>query len=169
MQDGSEELLAQGRARNLGDVAGRVTFMEHNFFDAQPPLNAGAYFIRQVLHNWSDHDCVRILKALVPALEQCRPRTPLLINETILPEDGSKTRYEEHSLRQVDMLVMVALGAKQRTQAEFQKLLHAADPRLEIVRVYGEGSMGLIEVQLAKEPSAPTEHSAASLGGREGG
>ncbi|KAF2473020.1 sterigmatocystin 8-O-methyltransferase precursor [Lindgomyces ingoldianus] len=154
VQDGSEDLLAQGKGQNLSDIGSRVTFMKHDFFQTQPQLNAGAYFIRQVLHNWNDDDCVRILKAVVPALEKCNPNTPLLINETILPEPGTLSRYEEHSLRQVDMLVMVALGAKQRTQAEFQDLLHQADPCLEIVRVYGTGSMGLLEVQMIKDSDA---------------
>jgi hypothetical protein len=148
VQDGSEDLLAQGKAQNLSDLEGRVTFMEHDFFDPQPELNAGAYFIRQVVHNWNDADCVRILRNIVPAMEKCATNTPLLINEMILPEPGTRTRYEEHSLRQVDMLVMVSLGAKQRTLKEFQQLMHKADPRLQIVRVYGNGSMGLLD-QLA--------------------
>lgn len=150
VQDGSEDLLAQGRTQNLSDLNGRVTFMEHDFFDPQPELNAGGYFIRQVVHNWNDADCVRILRNIVPALEKCAPNTPLLINEMILPEPGTRSRYEEHSLRQVDMLVMVALGAKQRTLKEFQRLMHEADPRLQIVRVYGDGSMGLLEVHLVE-------------------
>jgi hypothetical protein len=150
VQDGSEDLLAQGNARDLSDLNGRVTFMEHDFFDPQPELNAGAYFIRQVVHNWNDADCVRILRNIVPAIEKCAPNTPLLINEMILPEPGTRSRYEEHLLRQVDMLVMVSLGAKQRTLKEFQRLIHEADPRLQIVRVYGNGSMGLIEVHLVE-------------------
>ena len=150
MQDGSEDLLAQGKAQNLSDLDGRVTFMEHDFFDPQPELNAGAYLIRQVVHNWNDADCIRILRNIVPALEKCGPDTPLLINEMILPEPGTKSRYEEHLLRQVDMLVMVSLGAKQRTLKEFQQLVHEADPRLQIVRIYGTGSMGLLEVRLVQ-------------------
>lgn len=150
MQDGTEELLAQGRAQNLSDLDGRVQFMSHDFFDPQPELNAGAYFIRQVVHNWNDADCIRILRNIVPALEKCAPNTPLLINEMILPEPGEKSRYEEHMLRQVDMLVMVSLGAKQRTLREFQRLMHEADPRLVIVRVYGTGSMALLEVHLVQ-------------------
>lgn len=150
VQDGSEDLLAQGKAQNLSDLNGRVVFMEHDFFDSQPDLNAGAYFIRQVVHNWNDSDCIRILRNIVPALEKCAPNTPLLINEMILPEAGTRSRYEEHMLRQVDMLVMVSLGAKQRTLKEFQQLMHDADPRLQIVRVYGSGSMALLEIHLVQ-------------------
>ncbi|KAL6702554.1 hypothetical protein ACN47E_001551 [Coniothyrium glycines] len=151
VQDGSDNLLAQGKAQNLDDLDGRVQFMSHDFFDPQPDLDAGAYFIRQVVHNWNDADCIRILRNIVPALKKCGTGTPLLINEMVLPESGEKSRYEEHMMRQVDMLVMVSLGSKQRTLRDFQLLLHEADSRLQIVRVYGEGSMALLEVHLVEE------------------
>lgn len=42
------------------------------------------------------------------------------------------SRYEEHALRQVDLLMIFSLGAKQRTQNHFQELLHRADARLQV-------------------------------------
>lgn len=109
-----------------------MKFMQHNFFSPQPIKGAGAYLLRQITHNWSDDDCVKILRAIVPALE---PGTSLLINDTIMPEHGSLSRYEERNLRQVDIMMFVALGAKQRTIENFRDLLHAADPRLKVSRM----------------------------------
>lgn len=91
---------------------------------------------------------MKILRAFVPALEKCKPGTPLLINDTVLPKLGEKTRFEERGLRQLDIGMMVVLNAKQRTEKEFRRLLKDADERLEVVKVHSDGSMGLVEVQL---------------------
>lgn len=141
-------MLAQGRARDLSDLKGRISFMKHSFFDPQPIGNVGAFFIRQCTHNWCDRDVVTILKSFVPGLEKSAPGTPLLINDTVLPEPGSKSLNEERTLRQMDMLMFVVLGAKQRTTKEFQALLKKADPRYEIRQIHADGSMGLVEAYL---------------------
>ncbi len=125
-------MLAQAQRRDMSDLQGRVTFQQHNFFKPQRIHGASAFFIRQCIHNWNDTDSIKILRAFVPALEKCKLGTPLLINDTILPEPGSKTRFEEHDLRQLDIAMLVVLGAKQRTEEEFWKLLRAADERFEV-------------------------------------
>jgi hypothetical protein len=131
------------------DCDGRVTFQQHDFFDPQPVQDASAFILRQCLHNNSDGDAVRIIRAVVPALERCAHGTPLLINEVILPEPGTATRSEEHHLRQVDFCMMVTLGAKQRTEGEFGRLIKEADERLDIVGVHrNPQGVGLLEVQL---------------------
>ena len=108
--------------------------MEHSFFDQQPIHDASVYFIRQCIHNWNDSDCVRILRGFVPALEKCKPKTPLLINDTILPGLNTRTKREEHDLRQLDIGMLVVVGAKQRTEAQFEKILKRADDRFEVSR-----------------------------------
>jgi hypothetical protein len=142
-------MLAQFEEKMIQDLDGRVTFQQHNFFETQPLSDADAYFLRQCLHNNNDADCVRIIRAIVPALAQSKVGTPLLINDVIMPESGTTTRHEEHHLRQVDICMMVALGAKQRSEHEFEALLRRADPRLTIVRVWPNPlGVGLLEVHL---------------------
>jgi hypothetical protein len=119
------------QARDEG-VSGRVTFQRHNFFDPQPVHDATAFLLRQCLHNYNDLDAIKITRAIVPALEKCAPGTPLLLNEVILPESGSTAHHIEHHLRQVDVTMMVVLGAKQRSRSEFERLLKQADPRYEV-------------------------------------
>lgn len=143
-------MLSQAQQQQQ-DCGGRVTFQQHDFFDPQPVEDGSAYFLRQCLHNNSDGDAVRIIRAVVPALERCAPETPLLINEVILPEPGTATRFEEHHLRQVDFCMMVTLGAKQRSEGEFNKLIKEADERLEIVSVHrNPQGVGLLEVHLKR-------------------
>lgn len=125
-------MLTQASKNDLSALEGRVAFMQHNFFDTQPISGVAAYLLRYVTHNWSDEDCIRIFKAIVPALEKSRPGTPMLINDIVLPEWGSAGLYQEKNLRQVDIMMMIALGAKQRTESKFRTLLERADPRLSV-------------------------------------
>lgn len=128
----------------------RITYAQHNFFSPQPVRDASAYFIRQCIHNWPDSEAIRILRAFVPALENCAAGTPLLINDTVLPKLGQRTRYEERLLRQLDVAMLVVINAKQRTEREFRDLVREADARFEVRKVHSDGSMGLVEVVLNK-------------------
>lgn len=150
VQDSSMKMLADGKAQLTPDIRDRVSFMQHDFFSEQPVTDASAFFIRQCLHNWNDKDCIRIIRALVPALEKCKPGTPLLINDEILPGLNERTKFEEHLLRQYDMCMFVIFGSKQRTELEFKKLLKQADPRLKVVKVHGTNGMGLVEAHLCQ-------------------
>lgn len=128
---------------------GRVNFQQHDFFSPQPVHDASAFFLRQILHNYNDEDSTKILRALVPALEKCGSKTPVLINDVILPESGTVTRFEEHLLRQLDISMMVVLGAKQRSRRDWAKLLNNADSRFEIVNVQRNPlGVGLLQVHL---------------------
>jgi hypothetical protein len=141
VQDISSHQLFQDQGTALADLQGRLTFQQHDFFKPQPVHDANAFLLRQCLHNYNDRDCIKILRAVVPALEKCNPGTPLLINDIIMPESGTTTRLEEHHLRQVDMTMLVALGSKQRTEREFKTLLKESDPRFEVSssRLYAHG------------------------------
>ncbi|RYP51840.1 hypothetical protein DL768_002916 [Monosporascus sp. mg162] len=148
VQDGSTEMLAQGKEMLSPSIQERVSFMQYDFFSPQPLRDVAAFFIRQCIHNWSDKDSIRIFKAFVPGLEGSKPGTPLLINDTVMPEPGTWPAHEERMLRQMDILMMIGLGAKQRTKAEFEALLKQADPRYEVKNVFADGHLGLIEVHL---------------------
>jgi hypothetical protein len=126
-------MISQVDPQTLGDLQGRFAYMEHSFFEPQPVAGAAAYFIRLVTHNWNDESVIRIFKSMVPALERSKPRTPFLINDIILPEwNSGSSRFEEHRLRQIDIMMMTVLGSKQCTESEFSALLQEADPRLKV-------------------------------------
>ncbi|KAK1948744.1 S-adenosyl-L-methionine-dependent methyltransferase [Colletotrichum sublineola] len=148
VQDSNPKMLASAQANLSPTLAERITFMQHDFFSEQPVKDASAFFLRQCLHNWNDKDCIRIIRALVPALEKCKPGTPLLINDEILPALDQRSKFEEHSLRQYDMCMFVIFGSKQRTEKQFEALLKEADPRFEVVKVHGSNAMGLVEAHL---------------------
>ncbi|KAH7397175.1 O-methyltransferase-like protein [Pyrenochaeta sp. MPI-SDFR-AT-0127] len=160
-------MLSSATQNDFSDLNGRVTFMPHDFFTPQPVSGAAAYLLRYITHNWSDEDCIRIFRALVPALEKSAPGTPLLINDVVLPALGEATKFHDNRMRQVDIMMMLVLGAKQRTEEQFRKLLSEADPRLKITAIHGKGNMSLIEAHLDREGARNTEATAVAEGSEE--
>jgi hypothetical protein len=98
-------------------VEGRCAAVAGSFFD---PLPAGAdwYLLSRVLHNWSDADAVRILRNVRTAIPA---GGRLLVCERFLPEGG-----EYHIGKVFDLVMLVMLGGRDRTAAEYGELLAAA-------------------------------------------
>ncbi|KAK1992806.1 S-adenosyl-L-methionine-dependent methyltransferase [Colletotrichum falcatum] len=146
----SADMHVAGQSLLTDETRGRVTFMQHSFFDPQPVGDAAAFILRACALNWCDARVVDMFRALVPGLERCKPGTPLLINDMILPEQGVLARDVERGMRQIDMIMLVGFGGKLRTADEFEALLKQADERYEIRSVRPEGLMGLVEARLRR-------------------
>ena len=78
------------------DVADRISYMAHDFFQPQPVKNADMYIFRRILHDWSDKYALRILKSLTPALKH---GARIVICDHVLPELGELSVYNERQLR----------------------------------------------------------------------
>ena len=74
---------------------GRVKFTAHDFFSPQP-ISADIYFLRWILHDWSDKYSNKILQNLIPAL---KPGARILVNEFCLPEPGMIPLSKERHMR----------------------------------------------------------------------
>ena len=151
VQDVNPTMLEQGSKReDYPQVKNRVSFMQYSFYEPQPITDAGLFFLRQVIHNYPDDVCMKLLRSFVPAMEKCSPTTSLLINDMLLPPANTESKTEEYHLRQIDVHMMNGYAAKQRSLKEFNHILKGADERFEIVKVHGKGVMGLLEVQLVR-------------------
>lgn len=64
------------------ELLDRIQFMKHDFFTSQT-VTAELYIFRHILHDWSDEDCLRILRALEVAL---KPGAKVLVSEGVVPE-----------------------------------------------------------------------------------
>jgi len=99
---------------------GRIAVEGGSFFDGVPG-NADIYLLVAVLHDWSDEDCIRILRSCCAAMSS---KARLLIIEQLLEPDprcGRPTSYL------VDTQMMAMFGsARERTKGEFDELLAAA-------------------------------------------
>ncbi len=95
-------------------VSDRVTIVGQSFFD---PLPAGAdlYLLKSVLHDWPDREAIAILKRCALA---ARPAGRVVVIGGVSPEEN---RNPDPAL-----LMMVLVGGKERSLADFRELTRAA-------------------------------------------
>lgn len=74
----------------------RLRFMSHDFFHEQPVKGAEIYYLRWVLHDWSDKYAVKILRSLIPALKK---GSRILISDLCLPPPCTLSPFRERNSR----------------------------------------------------------------------
>lgn len=75
------KVIEDAKTKAPAELSDRLIFQAHNFFEEQPVKNADIYFFRWILHDWSDKYCIKIIRALIPAL---KPGARLLFSERCL-------------------------------------------------------------------------------------
>jgi len=105
-------------------VAARCEVLGGSFFDSVPE-GGDAYVMKAILHDWDDDDAVKILNNIRSAIA---PDGKLLLLESVLPERSSS----DIGLL-IDLEMLVAVGGKERTHAEWANLLGRAGFRLNRV------------------------------------
>lgn len=111
-----------------------------SFFD-QVPVGADAYILRNILHDWDDERCHKILRNVKAAM---RPDSRLLIFETVVDRspDARLGRYSD-----LNMFVLTP-GGKERDEAELLSLLETEGLAcLQILRC--TASKALITAEIA--------------------
>lgn len=121
---GAGSILANG-------VAGRVEIVGGDFFDSVPEGGDG-YLLKGVLHDWSDEDAVRILGNVRKAI---RPDGTLLLMESLIDSDERPAGLGD--------LLMLVIGGRDRSEADFQRLL--AESGFTLTRVIPAVATSLIE------------------------
>ncbi|MBT2208107.1 methyltransferase [Actinomadura sp. NEAU-AAG7] len=99
-------------------VAGRWEAQAADFY-AEIPAGADVYLLKRILHDKTDADCVRLLRA-------CRRAMPaaarLLIIDPLIPVSGACP----DSTRLSDVLMMAVFEGRERTEADLAELLGEA-------------------------------------------
>jgi hypothetical protein len=114
-QRAREYVSAQG-------LADRCQFVAGSFFEAVPS-GASGYFMKHILHDWGDAECLRILRVCREAMDG---DARLLICERIVPPGN-----EPSPAKLIDLhMMMTNHGGKERTEQEYRELLTAAGLRL---------------------------------------
>ncbi|KAG9023869.1 hypothetical protein FS837_005595 [Tulasnella sp. UAMH 9824] len=127
---------------------GKVILQHHNFFQPQPVKGANVYFLRWILHDWSDEKCIEILRHLHDAANE---QSRLLIEDVIvshachdigsLKEDGVEGAYPAPMPKPLpanggravefeaglDMVMMNVLNGAERTYEQFRKIAEKAE------------------------------------------
>jgi SAM-dependent methyltransferase len=127
-------LAAQG-------VSDRCDIRVGDFF-VDVPTGADLYLLKNVLHDWDDERATAILA-------NCRRVVPdggaVVIIEALLPESPDSSVNPQVYLS--DLNVLVNLGGKERTLAEFGRLCSRAGFDLAAVRPIGSTGKSLIEAR----------------------
>ncbi|KAK9155219.1 hypothetical protein Sjap_002699 [Stephania japonica] len=96
-----------------------LEFVAGDMFQAIP--SADAVLLKWVLHDWSDEDCVKILKRCREAILPKEKGGKVIIIDIVMdPYEGTSESVELQLL--FDLELMVAVNGKQRTESEWKKL-----------------------------------------------
>jgi uncharacterized protein YjiS (DUF1127 family) len=116
--------LVVANAPNLlrkNDVVDRVRIAEGSFFDSVPG-DGDAYVLKNIIHDWPDEEAVQILRNVRRAAGH---RAPVLLVEFVIPEHN-----RDFPGKWVDLEMLLNLGARERTAAEYRDLLSQAGFRM---------------------------------------
>jgi C-methyltransferase len=120
-------------------VADRVRIAEGSFFDGVPG-DGDAYVLKNIIHDWPDEKAVQILRNVRAA---AGPRATLLLIEFVIP-----THDREFPGKWVDLEMLLNLGARERTAAEYRDLLSQAGFRMTRV-VQTASPLSVVEARAA--------------------
>jgi len=125
------QVVARAREVMTGEVAERCEIVGGDFFRAAPE-GADAYLLKGVVHDWPDEDARRILGNVRAAI---RPEGTLLLVEGIVGSDAPPAGVLD--------LLMLVLGGRERSEAEFRSLL--ASSGFAISRIIPAEATSVIE------------------------
>ena len=112
------DAIATAESVSNGDrVQDRCETVGGDFFESVPS-GADAYFLKYILHNWDDDQAIAILRNCYQAMSA---NGKLLIVEQVIPPGN-----EPFSGKLIDLHMLVTLGGRERTAAEYQSLLEAS-------------------------------------------
>jgi hypothetical protein len=139
--------LAQAHLDRSG-VGDRAECVQGDFF-ASVPTGGDAYLLSRVLHDWNDSDARRILATCRVAMA---PGARLLVVEALVPERA----VDAPEVIRMDIHMLILLGARERTEAEFRRLL--GDAGITVQRVVRTGSstgLGIVEAVAPLDTRGP--------------
>jgi C-methyltransferase len=120
-------------------VADRVRIAEGSFFD-DVPTGGDAYILKNIIHDWSDEKAVQILRNVRTAAGS---RGTVLLVELVIPKHN-----RDFPGKWVDLEMLLNLGARERTAAEYRDLLSQAG--LQMTRVVQTASpLSVVEARAA--------------------
>jgi hypothetical protein len=99
----------------------RCTLCSGDMFSSVP-AGADAYIMKHIIHDWPDEACINLLKACRKAV---KPGGKLLVVDSVIQpgNDFSPAKF-------LDLQMLIFPSGRERTEAEFQKLLESSGWKL---------------------------------------
>ncbi len=125
---------------SIKQLDSRIELIKYDFFTPQPIQGARTSFLANILHNWTNQDCLEILANTVSAMIQNYSK--LLISDHIVPEQNCPLS----SLGR-DIGMMSLHGGSERSEKQWTALLEKAG--LKVIKFWHSGKgEGLVEAML---------------------
>ena len=102
----------------------RMQSVAGSFFE-RIPVEADAYVLRNIIHDWDDESAALILRTLRPSVKE---DSRVMLVEWLIPETPGF-----HFGKWSDIVMMSSVGGRERTRSDFAKLFRAAG--FELVEV----------------------------------
>jgi len=110
-------VAAQMRKRlDAAGLAARCEVIAGDFFK-EIPVDADAYFLRHILHDWNDEECRTILRNIAA---RCRAGARVLIAECVIKAPNTPDLG-----KLLDMQMLLFLSGWERTEREYRALLES--------------------------------------------
>jgi 2,7-dihydroxy-5-methyl-1-naphthoate 7-O-methyltransferase len=98
------------------NVLGRCVVVPQSFFDALP-TGGDVYLLANTVHDWDDGDSAKILRRCA---EAAGPGGRVLVAERVATDEADEA--ERTSVSRIDLLMLLLLGGRLRSEEEFRRL-----------------------------------------------
>ncbi|KAJ5665184.1 uncharacterized protein N7477_007632 [Penicillium maclennaniae] len=125
--------------KNFGQ---KIESLPFDLFKPQPIQDARIYYMKFILHDWTDAQCYEVLQHLRVAMK--KGYSKLIIEEFVLPDKGAPLAQT-----MLDWQMMVFCSSMERTQDHWEKLLTLAG--FQVVQFWfpPRQGQGIIEAEVA--------------------
>ncbi|KAK6264671.1 hypothetical protein QUC31_012866 [Theobroma cacao] len=112
-----------------------LNFIGGDMFQYIPSTDA--ILMKHILHDWSDEDCIKILKKCREAIVRNGAGGKVIIIDVVINEKNDKHELTEAKLF-IDMLMMVTVNGRERNEKDFGKLfVEAGFTHYNIMPIFG--------------------------------
>ncbi|KAJ1692663.1 hypothetical protein LUZ63_009361 [Rhynchospora breviuscula] len=101
-----------------------ISVVGGDMFDKIPP--ADAILLKTILHDWSDEDCVQILKKCKEAIESTTNNGKVIVVDMVLDAEIHDDSKEIETKLIFNLSMMSIFGGKERTKKEWHGLILGA-------------------------------------------
>ncbi|KAH0749330.1 hypothetical protein KY290_028562 [Solanum tuberosum] len=100
--------------------SGNLEFVAGSMFDKIP--HANAILLKWILHNWSDENCVKLLKKCKESIPSKENGGKVIIIDMVMEDNCSNEQLIVQSQHLMDLLMRITHASKERTEKEWEKL-----------------------------------------------